>query len=325
MSPSFRGGASTMKPKSDNGPPTRADSTLSASSSTKLNPVPVPSSSGAQPHPIDLFTDNFNVEYASPTKKNTTKAKEQTSKAISQHVYDVDAGEDESSPTPQPTSFMSKIKPKPTNHLKLSSSEWEELVPQSKHLEDKEDNFASKGLKPSPKRTASKEDEEISVNVKKEKTIKPSSTSARPKDTQPGASTDNLPTSESSTQNTDPSPQNHIQSQTQTQMGTSADSEPRFKIKIWGPRNQNGEFMTRKKHTVRKVLAGACKNFGIDPSQAKLQQVFELDDETTGQVVSHYCDCDNDDTVGRAGIGSESTLRVYVEGEEDEIEEGHSY
>ncbi|KAJ3993974.1 hypothetical protein F5050DRAFT_1777920 [Lentinula boryana] len=327
-SPSFRGGASTTKSKSDNEPPTRADSTLSASSSTKLNPVPVPPSSGDQHHPLDLFDDNFNVEYASPTKKNTTKAKEQTSKAISQHIYDVDAGEDESPLTPQPTTFMSKLKAKPTNHLKLSSSEWEELVPQSKHLEDKEDNLgrnhASKGSKPSPKRTASKADEEISVNVKKEKTSKPSSTSARPKDTRPGASTDNPPTL-ISTQNTDASPQNHIQSQTQTQMGTSADSEPRFKIKIWGPRNQNGEFMTRKKHTVRKVLAGACKNFGINPSQAKLQQVFELDDEITGQVVSHYCDCDNDDTVGKAGIGPESTLRVFVEGEEDEIEEGHSY
>ncbi|KAJ3737690.1 hypothetical protein DFJ43DRAFT_1045817 [Lentinula guzmanii] len=320
-SPSFRGGASTTKSKSDNEPPTRADSTLSASSSTKLNPVAVPPSSDDQAHPLDLFNDNFNVEYASPTKKNTIK--EQTSKAISQHVYDVDADEDESPPTPQPTSFMRKLKPKPADHLKRTSREWEELVPQSKHLEDKEDNLGrNHGSKPSPKRTASKADEEISV--KKEKTSKPSSTSARSKDTQTGAGTDNHPTSISS-QNPDTSPQNHIQSQTQTQMGTSADSEPRFKIKIWGPRNQNGEFMTRKKHIVRKVLAGACKNFGIDPSQAKLQQVFELDDEITGQVVSHYCDCDNDDTVGKAGIGPESTLRVYVEGEEDEIEEGHSY
>ncbi|KAJ3789336.1 hypothetical protein GGU10DRAFT_343870 [Lentinula aff. detonsa] len=271
-SPSFRGGASTTKSKSDNEPPTRADSTLSASSSTKLNHVPVPPISNDQPHPLDLFNDNLNVEYASPTKKNTIK--EQTSKAISQHVYDVDADEDESPPTPQPTSFMPKLKPKPTDHLKRSSREWEELVPQSKHLEDKEDNLGrNHGSKPSPKRTASKADEEISVNVKKEKTSKPSSTSARPKYTQTGASTDN-PTSISS-QNPDTSPQNHIQSQTQTQMGTSADSEPRFKIKIWGPRNQNGEFMTRKKHTVRKVLAGACKNFSIDPSHKYLNLMMK--------------------------------------------------
>jgi hypothetical protein len=47
----------------------------------------------------------------------------------------------------------------------------------------------------------------------------------------------------------------------------SAETDPRFRIQIFGPgEGDHAEFMMRKKHTIRKVLAGACKSFDIDPS-----------------------------------------------------------
>lgn len=53
-----------------------------------------------------------------------------------------------------------------------------------------------------------------------------------------------------------------------TQQSTqSAETDPRFRIQIFGPgEGDQAEFMMRKKHTIRKVLAGACKSFEIDPS-----------------------------------------------------------
>lgn len=58
---------------------------------------------------------------------------------------------------------------------------------------------------------------------------------------------------------------------------------------------------------------------------ASLQQVIELPEEDTGEIVSHFIPCDNDDTVGKAGIGPQSLLKVVVEGEEDGFEEDPSW
>ncbi|KAJ4471552.1 hypothetical protein J3R30DRAFT_1093777 [Lentinula aciculospora] len=326
---------SSSKVKLNNEPLTRADSsrTLSTSSSTaRPKPISVSPSLSVQADPHDLFNDDISVEYASPKKKKITKAKEEitkdTPKANPQHIYNVDLDDAEAPPAPQPAIPKSKSKPALVNSQpKSSSSEWEELAAQSKST-DKGKDISSERPKSNP---SSRTDEEISLTVKKEKTSKPSSSTAPTKDTKLLPRIDAIAASQPTaifTQNTDASAQSQDQSQTQTQTqtATSADPEPRFKIKIWGPGRQNGEFMTRKRHTVRKVLAGACKNFGVDPSQAKLQQVFELPDEFTGQIVSHHYDCDNDETVGQAGIGPESTLRVRVDGEEeDEYEEGNSY
>lgn len=41
--------------------------------------------------------------------------------------------------------------------------------------------------------------------------------------------------------------------------------------------------------------------------------------------MSHFIPCDNDDTVGKAGIGPQSLLKVVVEGEEDGFEEEPSW
>lgn len=41
------------------------------------------------------------------------------------------------------------------------------------------------------------------------------------------------------------------------------EEDPRFEIKIIGPQNESAQFKTRGKHPVRKVLAAACKTFGL--------------------------------------------------------------
>ncbi|KAH7871967.1 uncharacterized protein C8R40DRAFT_1174040 [Lentinula edodes] len=323
----------TIKPKSTsfNGPPTTIDSSrpLSTSSSSgKPKSIPVPPSPSTRTDPHDLFNDDMPVEYASPKKKKTTKPQE-TPNTILRHVHNVDADEDEVPATPQPAGSKSKSA---HSNSKGSSSEWEELALQSKSSQEEGNTLgeSSKGQKLSHKGAASKIDGEISATVKKEKLAKPSNSTAPAKDTRLLARIDAITDSQPPiilTQDTNASAQSQNQSQTQTQTSTSAEPEPRFKIRIWGPRDQNGEFMTKKKHTVRKVLAGACKNFGLDPIQAKLQLVVELPDEFTGEMVSHHYDCDNEDTVGKAGIGPESTLKVCVLGDEEEedYEEGGSY
>ncbi|KAJ3864539.1 hypothetical protein EV359DRAFT_63919 [Lentinula novae-zelandiae] len=319
VSPSSGREGAKPNTKSFNRPPTTVDisRTLSTSSSSvKPKSIPVPPSPRTQTDAHDLFNENMPVEYASPKKKKTTKPQE-TPNTIPRHVHNVDADEDEVPGTPQPAGSKSK-----STNSKGSSSEWEELALQSKSSQEEGNTLgeSSKGQKSSHKGAASKIDGEISATVKKEKLAKPSNSTASAKDT-------NSQPAIILTQDPNPSAQSQNQSQTQTQTSTSTEPEPRFKIRIWGPRDQNGEFMTKKKHTVRKVLAGACKNFGLDPVQAKLQLVVELPDEFTGEMVSHHYDCDNEDTVGKAGIGPESTLKVCVLGEEEEedYEEGSSY
>jgi hypothetical protein len=41
-------------------------------------------------------------------------------------------------------------------------------------------------------------------------------------------------------------------------------SDPRFEITITSPQNEAAQFKTRGGHPVRKVLAAACKTFGIE-------------------------------------------------------------
>src|ERR1700678_2843746 len=44
---------------------------------------------------------------------------------------------------------------------------------------------------------------------------------------------------------------------------SQSDEDPSFEITIIGPKNEPAQFKTRGKHPVRKVLAAACKTFGI--------------------------------------------------------------
>lgn len=62
-------------------------------------------------------------------------------------------------------------------------------------------------------------------------------------------------------------------------------------------------------------------------SSARLQLIVEIpNEEPDGEPETLFYDCNNDDTVGKAGIGPESSLRVSIIGqEEEEVQEGESF
>jgi hypothetical protein len=52
------------------------------------------------------------------------------------------------------------------------------------------------------------------------------------------------------------------------------EEDPRFEVTIIGPQDESAQFKTRGKHPVRKVLAAACKTFGIDYERYVLSSCF---------------------------------------------------
>lgn len=52
-----------------------------------------------------------------------------------------------------------------------------------------------------------------------------------------------------------------------SQATSTSDPDARFKISITGPEQTKVEFNTRGRHSVRKVLQGACKTFDINPNR----------------------------------------------------------
>ncbi|KAL0572087.1 hypothetical protein V5O48_009881 [Marasmius crinis-equi] len=86
----------------------------------------------------------------------------------------------------------------------------------------------------------------------------------------------------------------------------------RFKIFITGPKKTHrAEFMTKERHKIKKVLMGACKTFSLDPEKSRLESLLVTED--WGETEEHYFQCNNDDTVGKAGLRPGSQLRVVVE------------
>jgi hypothetical protein len=106
-------------------------------------------------------------------------------------------------------------------------------------------------------------------------------------------------------------------SQGQTQFDAD-DGTPKYVVNIaYPPQSEESMFKTRGTYSVKKVLAGACKNFGLDfdrsvstslyrgisdcqtpISSAHLKLIVEFDDEDGDKLLS---DCDNGDTMARAG------------------------
>ncbi|KAJ3844247.1 hypothetical protein EV361DRAFT_908934 [Lentinula raphanica] len=322
--------AAPSKSTTDNQPPSDAGSSNNPTTVAPSRPKPAPVSIPNPPPDLhNIFNDDVDVEYASPTKKKPTKTNGLISKSPVRDVFDVDADEYEAPSVPQPTSSTKANLDTRTVNPPKSTPDSEEVATKSRNMEDEEGNHVSKHVSKVPetnyKRSVVNADEDLAVVVKKERPSQPSASPARSKASTNGThihSVNKHPPTLSPQKTDGPIPLSQSQSHSQT--SASVDPEPRFKIKIFGPRSdQTGEFMTRKKHTVRKVLAGACKNFGIDPTTAKLQQIFELPEGDDDEIVSHYYDCDNDETVGKAGIGPESMLRVYVQGADDEYEDDH--
>ena len=54
---------------------------------------------------------------------------------------------------------------------------------------------------------------------------------------------------------------------------TQSEEDPCFEI---GPQNESAQFKTRGKHPVRKVLAAACKTFGVKYEQCVLLSYFVM-------------------------------------------------
>ncbi|KAE9392734.1 hypothetical protein BT96DRAFT_924562 [Gymnopus androsaceus JB14] len=292
-------------------PPLFIPSNSSGSSKT-FSPDLQPASTGSDSRalsvdPHDLFNDDVPVDNHISPKKTKTKGK---AKEPEPEVFDVDAQEAEATPI--------KSEKAPVLTKKNSSSEWEdieELPKAPERDEDEEDVFGKtpKGAKATHNKRgeSSTMNAEASVTVKKEK-LGTAGSASTVRQSALLSQIDALTQSQSATA--------VPEEPSQIQQSQSSDQDPRFKITIIGPGNERAEFMTRRKHTLRKVLAGACRNFNIDPTRAQLKQVLEVDDEDSmdpdGKVEQLF-PCDVDDSVGRAGIGPESKLRLVVEDEED--------
>ncbi|KAK7032195.1 hypothetical protein VNI00_013369 [Paramarasmius palmivorus] len=90
----------------------------------------------------------------------------------------------------------------------------------------------------------------------------------------------------------------------------------RFKVYIEGPKHKHrAEFMTKSRHTIKKVLAGACKTFNLNPQQARLEKVVIDEDESD---IETFEPCQNNQTIGNARIQPGAKLRVVVENYEEE-------
>ncbi|ESK95267.1 hypothetical protein Moror_4025 [Moniliophthora roreri MCA 2997] len=103
---------------------------------------------------------------------------------------------------------------------------------------------------------------------------------------------------------------------TSTQQTDLIAPDGRFKVYIEGPKKRHrAEFMTKSRHTVKKVLAGACKTFRLDAAQAHLEHHITDEDDSD---IETYVKCKSDETIGKAGIKPGARLRVVVRGFEDE-------
>ncbi|KAF9553335.1 hypothetical protein CPC08DRAFT_754277 [Agrocybe pediades] len=103
-----------------------------------------------------------------------------------------------------------------------------------------------------------------------------------------------------------------------------AEADPRLEIIIFGlTDDQQAKFKTRGKHPVRKILAAACKSFGIDQENAKLVHIISVDDEEEELELAE------EESIARCGVDSESLLRIRLKdvkmgdsADLDEYEEG---
>jgi len=87
--------------------------------------------------------------------------------------------------------------------------------------------------------------------------------------------------------------------------------EERFTVTIIGPyEEQQAEFKTRGKHTIKKVLAAACRTFELDYDLARLILLVDADDD------EQMFYCEPDDTMAQCGVYRDARFLVKMEGEE---------
>ncbi|KAF9465220.1 hypothetical protein BDZ94DRAFT_1296715 [Collybia nuda] len=91
-----------------------------------------------------------------------------------------------------------------------------------------------------------------------------------------------------------------------------AKNNERFNVTIFGPRtSQEAAFKTRGQHTVKKVLAGACKTFGVRFEGASLAVLTSFYDED-GEVVQSMAKCDGEATIAESGIDEYTQLMIVL-------------
>ena len=125
-----------------------------------------------------------------------------------------------------------------------------------------------------------------------------------------------------------------------TKASGSQPSDPRFEITIIGPQNETAQFKTRGGHPVRKVLAAACRTFGIKyercvvlliilflfPSYPSLRPnrsrlILCVSFEEGGKIQTDEFDCPAEETMSQCGVDGNSKLFVRVEPDIDEVYE----
>lgn len=105
--------------------------------------------------------------------------------------------------------------------------------------------------------------------------------------------------------------------------------DPRFEITIISPENEAAQFKTRGGHPVRKVLAAACKTFGIKYERCvvviffslclytylrnRARLILSVSSEEGGQIQTDEFDCPADETMSRCGVDGNAKLFVKVE------------
>ena len=115
------------------------------------------------------------------------------------------------------------------------------------------------------------------------------------------------------------------------------DAEARFHVIIHGPKEDDeAEFKTRGKHAVKKVIATACKTFGLD--YTKYDYTLRVHNSSLtvyattcrahlvfSQVIDgeeQWFECDPEQTMGIYAVKSGSKFVIFMDGEgEDELDE----
>ncbi|KAF8132047.1 hypothetical protein EV363DRAFT_1329710 [Boletus edulis] len=114
----------------------------------------------------------------------------------------------------------------------------------------------------------------------------------------------------------DTSSANYSQSQAQSDTRSQAPTEPSENIKLvirvaHRPSTQESKFTTKSATKVNKVLASACRSFGLDASRATLYLIVSMVDEEDGEVESLF-PCDKNDTIARAGAETHTESRFLL-------------
>ncbi|KAG6382072.1 hypothetical protein JVT61DRAFT_710 [Boletus reticuloceps] len=114
----------------------------------------------------------------------------------------------------------------------------------------------------------------------------------------------------------DTSSANYSQSQAQSDTRSQAPTEPSENLKLvirvaHRPSTQESKFTTKSTTKVNKVLASACRSFGLDANRATLYLIVSMVDEEDGEVESLF-PCDKNDTIARAGAESHTESRFLL-------------